>query len=281
MKNKIIMLLSAALVLTSISAFAKEITSQKTNIMNKTSVNEAVKNSLQKAYEENKAKESNPEDEIKEICKNDKYCIEYAAILPMLGFKSDELIYELRDIKDYKQELYNLKYSLSTNSELYYGFLFFDSLRIYAMTEFDQMKESIIDMPMTPVFFVGILKKMKSATKSEKDKKFLDSLLKKYTGKLFPQNFEEIDITAFSDFIKSNAPFCPKDLNVNDYGFDSLCFLPYPLVINNPQGESIEIKQGSGKNVFKNMGNQELKKVLKKQPEENEEMIFAYFESDR
>ena len=39
MKNKIIMLLSAALLLTSMSAFAKEITSQKTNIMNTLSVN--------------------------------------------------------------------------------------------------------------------------------------------------------------------------------------------------------------------------------------------------
>ena len=247
MKNKIIFMISAALLLTSLSAFAEDTISSKTINIKNTSVNNNIKNSLQNAYAENQAKESDPQEEIKAICKDNKYCLENASILSMLGFNSEELIYELKNIQDHKQKLYDMKYSISTDAELYFGFITFEIPTLTKITEFNKMKEYIIDMPATPTSFIFILKKIKNTAKSQEEIKFVNSLIEKYAGKLFPQNFEEIDGIDFVNFLESNEPYCPKNLNANNYGFDNLCFLPLPF----GEVDNIQIKQGSSKNLFK------------------------------
>ena len=283
MKNKIIMLLSAALLLTSISAFAKEITSQKTDIMNKPSVNEAVKNSLQKAYEENKAKGSNPEEEIKKICKNDKYCIEagtfFLFVIDSIGVDgsdvlSEEVLESLKDVKNYKQSLYLVKYTSSINSLRHY-LIDFEASKLEKLTEFDEIKAYILDMPMPYSSFIKALNKMKATASSKKELDFVDSFMNKYTGKLFPQNYEKFKEEDVLELIKSSNPFCPGNLIVDNYGYDNLCILPFQTAIRVPSNFNIKepsyIKTPHPYKIYKEENTKEEPK------EETEEMIAAYF----
>lgn len=296
MKNKIILMLSAALVLTSISAFAEKITAQKTNIMNKPSVNEAVKNSLQKAYEENKAKESNPEDEIKKICKNDKYCIEYAEFLAypnkLKDLPKDEdfeiFLDEIYTVRyDPKQELYDQKYeaSLSSLASLT-NLIKFEESKLEKLTKFDEIKEYILDMPLPFASLIKALKKMKAIASSQKELDFVDAFIKKYTGKLFPKDYEKFDEAAVVEMIKSSNPFCPESLKIDYYDYDNLCILGFPFIIR------VDIDKKEFKKIIKELDksfekiyNPEFKTLppsklekIKEPAKPKEEMILAYFE---
>ena len=287
MKNKIIFLLSAALLLTSLSAFAEKMTSQKTTIMNNTSVNSNIKTSLQNVYEENKAKEASPEDKIKEICKNDKYCLEagsfFLFIINDMLEKDDpndllenmlgEMLESLKGVKNYKQRLYDIEYISSLISLRHY-LLDFEARKLEKLTKFDEIKEYILDMPMTYHSFIKAVKKMKETASSKKELDFVDSFMNKYTGKLFPQNYEIFREEDLLELIKNSNPFCPHVLIVDNYGYDNLCTLPFKPAIKEPQNDIIVPMK------TKNFGNPTKKHYSPKAPKpeeepKEEEEIFA------
>ena len=306
MKNKIILLLSLAFLLTSLNAFAKKMTSQKTTIMD-----EEIKTFLQNAYEENKTRESTPEAEIKAICKDDKYCLEYAEFIAFPEEWKDlpyddtfeNLVEVLKNdvIKKPKQELYNLKYKSSTNHFVLAKatLIEFEASKLKKLTTFDEIKEYVLDMPLTYSSFISALKKMKTTARSKEELDFVDSFIKKYSGKLFRQDYENFKEADFVESIKSSNPFCPESLIVDNYGYDNLCILPFPFVIeengfirsfknmdvekfkltsSNPKYKRRVWEKGKGIDPEKI---EKFKKRLQELEEKNKEIILVYFELDR
>ena len=232
---------------------------------------------MQKAYEESKSNESDPEDEIKKICKNDKYCLEAGAfflfILNTMEVDApndllEDMLEALKTTKNYKQTLYALKYHSSLNNLRHY-LIDFEASKLEKLTKFDEIKAYILDMPLTYTSFIKALKKMKAAANSQKELDFVDSFINKYTGKFFPQDYEKFDEAALAKMIKSSNSFCPKSLIVDNYGYNNLCILPFPPVIKTPQNNGNKTIQGEDESSPKHKEEIE---------EPKEEKILAYFE---
>ena len=243
MKNKIIMLLSAALLLTSLSAFAEATISSQTIDIKNASVNKDIKNSLQNAYDENQAKESDDIEKIKSVCKNNQYCTTSALMMLRNGIALDKVLSDLRNVKDHKQNLYLVKRDSKNDSLLFTEIQqimliskpkkisskntsMFKELKNAVSSPFNELKNYMMDVPLCSYSFALGFKKLKGNAESSKELKFIDSFVKKYPN---PENPIKEDGTFTNEGPEYNVPVCPEkseNLDMSKYGYDNLCVIP-------------------------------------------------------
>ncbi len=222
MKNKIMFLIFAALLFTSINTFAqvnedvlndfnekvnqvKQYTEEERRKANEEYAKELAKpwttHTLQEGYTRPQYDPYTPpppypEDVVSNICGEDKYCLEIATIWDYTGVPFEEASTKLKNIKDYKLFLYRMKYS-----KIVYDIETDKSGLIRSVKD---AKDFLMDMP----------------TDETNLRMALYRAIKYYKG-----TQEERDFIASIIPVLENLKFCPKNLKVSNYGLHNFCII--------------------------------------------------------
>ena len=219
MKNKIILLVSLALLLGTINAFAQVNNQNFDNNMNqleqelqdRKKANEEYAKELAKPWTTHTLQEGYtrpqhdpyippppyPEDVVSDICGEDKYCLEIATIWDYTGVPFEEASVKLQNIKNYKLTLYKMKYS-----EIVFDIETDKSGLIRSVKD---AEDFLMDMP----------------TNEMNLSRALNRIIKYYKG-----TPEERDFIMDIIPVLENLKFCPKNLDVNNYGLHNFCIIP-------------------------------------------------------
>lgn len=169
---------------------------------------------------------------IKNICKGDAYCEDYAVLLAKTSPSMKEVNAKLTAERDYKQALYNIKYAMAKNREkgMYVEFVEFD--RILNLSTFIEAQIFLTDIPLTKRGYDFAFAMLEKATDSEEKFDTIKQMVEKIYGK-DPANYP-ISINGRGDYVylmrnainefKINQ--CPENFNVkNYYKDDKMCFI--------------------------------------------------------
>jgi len=205
MKNKIMLLISAALLFTITSAYAKETKTENQNTQVKNAISATMQekdlkdltNTIQELKQNaEKDKLNNP---ITEYCKGDKYCLDIIKLLEPQNKKELAEIFEIPELsKDYKQALYQIKVSLVLTSFLAkHKVILFEAEKMKDMAENNEnLMDFITDMPLTEEMFVI----MRAA--------------------------ELEDTAEFMKTLPEQIPYCnDMNLDMHNYNKDNLCVI--------------------------------------------------------
>lgn len=222
MRNKIMFLISAVLLLTAVSAFA-QVNEDVLNDFNE-KVNQAKQNSeeerrkaneeyakeLAKPWTEHTLQEGYtrpqydpytppppyPEDVVSNICGEDKYCLEIATIWDYTGVPFEEASINLKNIKDYKLFLYKMKYS-----EIVFDIETDKSGLIRSVKD---VEDFLMDMPTNETNLrIALNKAIKYYKNTPEERDFIISIIP----------------------VLENLKFCQKNLDVNNYGLHNFCII--------------------------------------------------------
>ena len=162
MKNKIMLLISAALLLTITSAYAKDAKTDNQNTQVKNAISATMQendlNNLTNTIQD--LKQTAEKDQLKnfvtEYCKEDKYCLDIVKLLEPKNKKELSEIFEIPELsKDYKQALYQIKMSLVLTSYLAKNkVILFEAEKMTEMADNNEnLMDFITDMPLTEEMF--------------------------------------------------------------------------------------------------------------------------------
>ena len=214
MKFKMMMLISVALLITSISAYAKEANNTMEQTLTKVSLSEffTQQNSTEFANILNQVKQENEQSNTNETpiqyCKGDQYCLDILFLFSTLS-KEEITLDKFKTLlsaphlsKDYKQALYQLKLSLYSREETKKAVLIFETIKISNMVEKTNAIELLLtfikDIPVTDKTFNNVKKTMAG----------------------YPE------IAKFIKTLPKNIPVCTSfDLNMRKYNKDNFCVL--------------------------------------------------------
>lgn len=257
MRNKIMFLISAVLLLTAVSAFAQ--VNQEFNDFQKQSqasfdsflndaqnqfndfagqINNAkqeqeniIKDAQEKTARQDEEfmknyKEENPstttdsEPVYYNICNGDKYCKTYGDILHKSNVPLEKIVSLIKNNTNHKVALYKLKY-MYKNGAL--GVLrIVEQAEIEKLSSFEQVKDYILDMPLIDYslsFAVNRLEKYYQGTKEEKT--FVKSFIK----------------------VLEKTETCPVNLDIENYGLNNFCTLSEVNEMRNyPAHLALELK---------------------------------------
>ena len=162
MKNKIMLLISAALLLTITSAYAKDAKTDNQNTQVKNAISATMQendlNNLTNTIQDLKqtAEKNQLKNFVTEYCKEDKYCLDIVKLLEPKNKKELSEIFEIPELsKDYKQALYQIKMSLVLTSYLAKNkVILFEAEKMKEMAENNEnLMDFITDMPLTEEMF--------------------------------------------------------------------------------------------------------------------------------
>ena len=162
MKNKIMMLISAALLLTITSAYAKDAKTENQNTQVKNAISATMQendlNNLTNTIQDLKqtAEKNQLKNFVTEYCKEDKYCLDIVKLLEPKNKKELAEIFEIPELsKDYKQALYQIKMSLVLTSYLAKNkVILFEAEKMREMADNNEnLMDFITDMPLTEEMF--------------------------------------------------------------------------------------------------------------------------------
>lgn len=162
MKNKIMLLISAALLLTITSAYAKDAKTENQNTQVKNAISATMQendlNNLTNTIQDLKqtAEKNQLKNFVTEYCKEDKYCLDIVKLLEPKNKKELAEIFEIPELsKDYKQALYQIKMSLVLTSYLAKNkVILFEAEKMREMADNNEnLMDFITDMPLTEEMF--------------------------------------------------------------------------------------------------------------------------------
>ena len=162
MKNKIMLLISAALLLTITSAYAKDAKTENQNTQVKNTISATMQendlNNLTNTIQDLKqtAEKNQLKNFVTEYCKEDKYCLDIVKLLEPKNKKELAEIFEIPELsKDYKQALYQIKMSLVLTSYLAKNkVILFEAEKMREMADNNEnLMDFITDMPLTEEMF--------------------------------------------------------------------------------------------------------------------------------
>lgn len=205
MKNKIMLLISTALLLAITSAYAKDAKTDNQNTQVKNAISATMQekdlNNLTNAIQDLKqsAEKKQLNNFVTEYCKEDKYCLDIVKLLEPKNKKELAAIFEIPELsKDYKQALYQIKMSLVLTSYLAKNkVILFEAEKMKEMAENNEnLMDFITDMPLTEEMFVIM-------------------------------RVAEIEDTAeFMSTLPEQMPYCnDMNLDMHKYNKDNLCVI--------------------------------------------------------
>ena len=215
MKFKMMMLISAALLITSVSAYAEGAKNTKEQTLTKASLSEffTQQNSKELASILNEVKQEKEQSTTNETpaqyCKGNQYCLDILLLFNIFAKekitldKFKTLLSAPNLSKDYKQALYQIKFSFSIGSmETYKTVLVFETLKISNMVDKTNAIEPLLkfmkDIPVTDKTFSSVKKTMSG----------------------YPE------IVNFIKTLPQNIPVCTSlDLDMHKYNKDNFCVL--------------------------------------------------------
>jgi hypothetical protein len=214
MKFKMMMLISAALLVTSVSAYAEGAKNTKEQTLTKASLSEffTQQNSKELASILNEVKQEKEQSTTNETpaqyCKGNQYCLDILLLFNIFA-KEEITLDKFKTLlsapnlsKDYKQALYQIKFSFSIGSmETYKTVLLFESSKILQMipkaNKIELMLKFIKEIPLTQKSF-NIIK-------------------------------EEVtypEVVAFIKTLPQNIPVCTSlDLDMHKYNKNNFCVI--------------------------------------------------------
>lgn len=229
MKNKIIMMISAALLLTTLSAYAQiQAPNAKGQIMQQDSAN------LGKALEQEKIKQTAncPENDTVCVCGENKYCKDYILLLQNYNTPWEKIVKNTKNIKDFKTALYQKKYEMVNKIGTD------KAIKAVLVLEVWQLKNALDLEKDTTKAITNYLADMPVTFDTLSSLEFITSVTAARKDTVKHPVSEQKAISQLMVAFKK-ATLCPADLNVNNYNLDKLC------VIN---GTTAQIKlQGKGK----------------------------------
>ena len=212
MKNYLKLIVPAMLLLIATSAFAQKI-------------------NLDREYEKFEKAKANVLASVNNICKGNKYCKDYAVLLAKTLPSMKEVNNQLRNEQDYKQALYDLKYTMAQDEKngMYVEFLEAD--QIVRLSTFTEAKNYLTDMPLTKrlhehVVFAILLASEKSDEAFNVIKQMVEQLYKEDLNN-YVLDQKQAYLALMYDAIKEGKiEQCPENVNVKEYWQDGkLCYI--------------------------------------------------------
>jgi hypothetical protein len=178
------------------------------------------------------------EDNINSLCGEQKYCKKYVDLLKRFGYSWDDAVTLTKRQKDYKQAIYNIKY---TRMDFAPGILeHFEESDIKEISSFEEAKAYLLDMPLTKYSLYEVVYKLstfhKQTKQQEKDflkdivkpqqegqgkKPFIKPLINYEQKRLQEKHF----MKALIKILDNTTEGCPKELDVNNYGLNNFCVI--------------------------------------------------------
>ena len=238
MKNKIIMMLSAAFLLTTLSAYAQVNTyaaKERIKKQDSTGFIQALEQERQKKEAKNH-KITCPENDLKCVCKEDTYCKDYVLLSSISDIPWETIVENTKDITDYKTALYQKKYNIVHNigtDRAKIIVLVFETYKLFntQYSDFQSYLNALTDIPLMKASIITLLVDQETNLKKLSDK-------------------EKEELQNFNKMVE-NAPVCSPNLNVKKYNIKNFCVLDKnledPLILIGIT-KAFMRKENSGKN---------------------------------
>ena len=207
MKNKIIFLISVALLFTAVSAFANDTTEKiKKEIMNPSLQDfKHTLNSLITTQQKSK------QDIMNSICNENKYCLKHFELLTEAKVPVERITQLLQNKKNHKQLLYNSKYIFAAGYGLNIILSRVETREIKKLSSCKELKAYIADMPITKRSLLPF--SIKYLEKCNIDDGYKDPVINLMDNKIFCH--PKLDITLYN--IKNLCSLFSPEKNRYDY----------------------------------------------------------------